>query len=188
MGLDMYLEAEKYVGGWSHSDDEEKKQYSRLVKMAGLSKLACQDHPSVHIRVTVAYWRKANAIHRWFVEKCQDGKDECQETYISAEQLRELVDQCKRVLDVVETVDGDVGDGTTYYPDGRVVHHTRPGKIVAQRGVAAAVLPTQEGFFFGPTDYDDGYLQDLQDTVTQLEPLLDEKMHKEFTFYYRASW
>ena len=26
----------------------------------------------------VAYWRKFNALHNWFVQNCQDGVDECQ--------------------------------------------------------------------------------------------------------------
>jgi len=46
----------------------------------------------------VAYWRKANQIHGWFVQNCQDGVDECQEVSVHPDQLRELIDLCKRVL------------------------------------------------------------------------------------------
>lgn len=29
---------------------------------------------------TAAYWRKVNFLHKWFVDKFQDGVDECQES------------------------------------------------------------------------------------------------------------
>jgi hypothetical protein len=51
--------------------------------------------------------------------------------------------------------------------------------------MAASILPTQEGFFFGCTDYDDGYIQDLEDTIKQLEPILNDT---EGELYYHASW
>ena len=44
------------------------------------------------------YWRKANAIHGWFVENVQDGEDDCKEYEVRADQLEALVDACKRAL------------------------------------------------------------------------------------------
>jgi hypothetical protein len=188
MGLDMYLEAENYVGGWEHVPPEERRLYGEILDLAGLRALACKDSPSVDVTVKVAYWRKANAIHAWFVEHVQDGKDECQRSYVTRDQLAELVKLCQAVLDSVETVEGNVSNGTTYHPDGRVVRETRPGLVVAQKGIAAKQLPTKSGFFFGCTDYDEDYLADLRDTIKQLTPLLDPGLHGRFTFYYRASW
>ena len=49
------------------------------------------------ITENVVYWRKANAIHKWFVDNCQDGIDECQDTYVEKESLEELLDLCKQV-------------------------------------------------------------------------------------------
>ena len=46
----------------------------------------------------VAYWRKANQIHQWFVKECQDGVDECQETEVSAEKIKVLYDLCRQAL------------------------------------------------------------------------------------------
>jgi hypothetical protein len=51
------------------------------------------------VSIDAMYWRKANAIHGWFVEKCQGGRDECQETYIPREKLVELRDLCKDILE-----------------------------------------------------------------------------------------
>jgi hypothetical protein len=44
-------------------------------------------------------WRKANAIHGWFVRRCQGGEDNCKEYYVSREQLQELVELCHEALD-----------------------------------------------------------------------------------------
>ena len=51
------------------------------------------------IEEEVAYWRKANCIHRWFVENVQDCKDDCQEHRpITKEDLQKLKNDCKAVL------------------------------------------------------------------------------------------
>ena len=85
------------------------------------------------ITVEAGYWRKSNQIHNWFVQNVQDGVDECQEAYVSREQLKELRDTCQKVLDNHE--------------------------------LAEQLLPTIGGFFFGGTDYDKWYFDDLEDTI-----------------------
>ena len=99
MGLDMYLYAEQCVSGWDHKEEHEKNHYTDVVGAAGLMALADPDTPSAYVRATCAYWRKANAIHRWFVENVQDGEDECKPHYVSEAQLIELRDECQAVLD-----------------------------------------------------------------------------------------
>lgn len=54
---------------------------------------------SVTLDTEVMYWRKANAIHKWFVENVQNGVDDCGEYPVSIEQLMSLKDTCKRVID-----------------------------------------------------------------------------------------
>jgi hypothetical protein len=46
----------------------------------------------------VAYWRKANQIHTWFVENAQDNEDDCGYYEVTKYQLEELVATCKEVL------------------------------------------------------------------------------------------
>ncbi len=46
----------------------------------------------------VGYWRKANAIHRWFVENVQDGDDNCGTYAVDKEQLEELKALCEDVI------------------------------------------------------------------------------------------
>lgn len=182
MGLDMYLSKRTYVKNWDHYKPEQR--HSVTVLRGGKP---CDINPDriEFIIESVAYWRKANAIHRWFVENVQEGRDECQESPVEIGKLKELVDLCKQTLATVETVPGDIKNGTTWFPDGRVEHHKRPGQIVAQKGIAASLLPTQGGFFFGETDYDEYYLNDLRETIKQLEPLLSDM---DGEYYYRASW
>ena len=154
MGLDVYLKGRKYVSGWGHESDEVKKQFTDLVKLAGLDELPCPASPSGYIELTVAYWRKANAIHKWFVDNCQDGLDECQTSYVDREQLKELLDLCKKVAENQKT--------------------------------GAEALPTESGFFFGGTEYDDYYMEDIKLTIDQLEKVL--VMDDGWEFAYQSSW
>src|SRR5574343_67369 len=66
-------------------------------------------------------------------------------------------------------------------------------KVWADHRLAEGLLPTASGFFFGGTDYDEWYYQDLTDTVEQLEPLLEFEAQNEvegiYTHYeYHSSW
>ena len=47
----------------------------------------------------VGYWRKANAIHQWFVNNVQGGEDECNLHSVSREHMLELKDLCTRVIE-----------------------------------------------------------------------------------------
>lgn len=197
MGLDMYLSRRSYVKNWDFMQTEEKHEITVTkggkpsdIKPSRISYIIEEVAywRTIHrwFVEKVAYWRKANAIHRWFVEKVQNGEDDCGEYEVSVEQLKELVDACNQVLNTVETVEGDVHVGTTYYPNGDIVEDTKRGEIVAQQGVAEKLLPTQGGFFFGSTNYDEYYLDDLRETVKMLTPLLDDKSGA--TYQYHASW
>lgn len=90
MCLDMYLKAKLYASAYTN-----KEVYEQVAR-------ACEgmdpDNGSVDLNYVVGYWRKANAIHGWFVDNIQDGMDECQETYVSRETLAELKDLCEKVL------------------------------------------------------------------------------------------
>jgi hypothetical protein len=184
MGLDMYLHRKTYVKNWEFMGPEER--HSITVFKGGKPRADVKPERIAYIIEQVAYWRKANHIHKWFVDNCQDGEDDCREACVSQEQLADLVALCKQVLGTVETVEGDIHTGTTYYPDGKVIEHIRPGEVVAQQGVAASILPTQSGFFFGGTEYDEYYLDATRYTLEQLEPLLAEEGDGDFT--YRSSW
>lgn len=96
MGLDMYLTKETYVKRWDHQTDEERHEVS--VKRGGEIHPTIQTNRISGVVEEVMYWRKANAIHGWFVDNCQDGIDQCQRAHVSVEQLKELRDLCQKVI------------------------------------------------------------------------------------------
>lgn len=186
MGLDMYLEAKKYVGEWGRDGDD--AEFADIMTAIGLGGFKCEGSPSVNVSVTVAYWRKANAIHQWFVDNVQDGEDECEAHDVEREQLVELRDLCKRLLAELKTEPGDVYVGTSFGPGGKEQRMTRPGIVVSNPELAAELLPSQSGFFFGGTDYDEWYIAALSDTVKQLDAVLNDPRFADFCFEYRSSW
>jgi hypothetical protein len=109
MGLDMYLHAKKYVEkvNWQALRDNEELSYESpevvnplwkdIVDTAGMSDVAT-DIYGVNVEVTCAYWRKANQIHKWFVDNVQGGEDNCGEYYVSHEKLKELLTTCQQAL------------------------------------------------------------------------------------------
>jgi hypothetical protein len=58
------------------------------------------------------------------------------------------------------------------------------GKYIKDPSVARELLPTGSGFFFGGTDYDEYYYNDLVETQKMLEELL---LEEDGEFYYRSS-
>ena len=84
----MYLTARQMTfNGWKNPD-----LYNKLVQEAPFAL------DTATLEVQVAYWRKANQIHKWFVDHVQNGKDDCGDYYVSREQLQLLLDTCKIVL------------------------------------------------------------------------------------------
>ena len=146
----------------------------------------------------VGYWRKANAIHDWFVQNVQDGRDECQCAYVSREHLRELLNVCKEIIEVAKLEE----NGETYplhvaKEGGGFEIKQEPVKMITNVEEIEDKLPTASGFFFGSTDYDEWYVNDLRDTVKIIEAIFKEdeeekartgKDYASGDFYYQSSW
>lgn len=153
MGLDMYLYARRYVSEFGATEE----LHAALNKATESIR---KGFDIQYITVEAMYWRKANAIHKWFVDHVQNGVDDCGYYPVSELQLREL-------LATVENVLAD---------------HSR----------AAELLPSMSGFFFGSTEYDRWYFEDLIGTRTKLVNLFDKfepgEIDCEWRFEYRSSW
>ena len=113
-------------------------------------------------------WRKANAIHKFFVDEVQEGNDNCERHYVSRETLQELLDRITTILDIKTPV--------------------------AREMKAEELLPTDiEGCFFGSKEYDDWYYKDLEDPKKPLEKVFEYEENAESgkcfdSFYYQSSW
>lgn len=120
MGLDMYLSKKTYVKNWDHADPKDR----HTVSVTGPHAAQIKPERIAEITEEVGYWRKANAIHKWFVDHCQDGIDDCREVYVGAEQLAQLRDVCRALLagevkpeDALPTVEGFFFGNTGYDED-----------------------------------------------------------------------
>jgi len=154
MGLDMYLYAKKSMAGYSFLPEQEQEQYRDIVNMVGAD-FADRGTPMAQVEICAMYWRKANAIHGWFVRNCQNGEDDCREYWVSRESLIMLRDLCVEV----------------------VQNHDK----------AEELLPTESGFFFGGTEYDEYYFDEVAGTASKITKLLNSAPD-EWEFYYHSSW
>lgn len=99
MGLDMYLKAKRYLSTYREDEAEIAKKISRCFPELDGFESRYDKAPIKEVSAEIGYWRKANAIHKWFVENVQDGTDDCGYYDVSKEKLRELKEVCERVRD-----------------------------------------------------------------------------------------
>jgi hypothetical protein len=180
MGLDMYLEARTYVKNWSFQKPQEKTKV--VVKKGGKVLKTIKPERVSAVVEDIGYWRKANAIHNWFVNNCAKGNDDCNPMYVSDEQLHELNKTVDTVLKASKLVKGKIQNGTT---NGKP--NMEDGKYVENSEVAQELLPTGAGFFFGNTDYNQWYIEDLQNTKKILAEAI-KCAENGASIYYSASW
>jgi hypothetical protein len=178
MGLDMYLTKVTYIGG----SYEFRNVTGRIeIRVAGVD-VPIEINRLEDIRERVGYWRKANQIHRWFVENVQDGEDECLPYEVSLEQLLTLQSLCQQVLGDFEL------EVRKAIEDEENIYNMEVPMEVQERG--ANLLPSRSGFFFRSTDYDGWYVSDLVRTIDIVENLKQENEaeYKETYFEYCSSW
>ena len=171
MGLDMYFEGTFSTRAFT---DNKVDVGINLDFEATLESIGFENAPIefsnwnyYSVNIPIAYWRKVNCIHNWFVENVQGGNDNCDRSYVSDEKIKELVEEIDNILSE---------------PD--------PKTKLAK---AEANLPNTEGCFFGSKEYDDWYYKDLEDTKKTLEKVFEYEENAEAgkcfdSFYYQSSW
>lgn len=60
-------------------------------------------------------------------------------------------------------------------------------RVLADRTLAQEILPCTRGFFFGSDEYDEYYFADLEDTIDQLNTVLETSTDED-EFIYTDSW
>jgi len=86
----MYLNKHTYVKHWEHNGDN---NYEVTVTKAG-NPTNIDPKKVKYIIEEAGYWRKANQIHRWFVDNVQNGVDNCGDYYVSTDDLEKLLEVC----------------------------------------------------------------------------------------------
>jgi hypothetical protein len=89
MGLDMYLTAKRYI--YTFGDDDKDLRDV-------LEQLKVNDMPIKELSYEAGYWRKANQIHKWFVDNVQGGVDNCGEYLVDMKALERLLELVNEVL------------------------------------------------------------------------------------------
>lgn len=168
----MEYETNVYLPRWEFSPAADQVKAACVMEAAGLLDFGTEEshwgilawaNDAIEVSVTCIYWRKANAIHAWFVDNCQGGIDECQEAVVHPEQLAQLRSVCL--------------DALTAYTEGDL-------------DKAAEIMTPRSGFFFGGTDIDEWWARDLQHTVTEIERVVNLVAANRIsvTFTYQSSW
>ena len=108
----------------------------------------------------VGYWRKANSIHNWIWQRCSNGGDINREIVIVCRSaLNDLLQTCKKVLSQADSI------------------------LAGDTQIAIELLPTKAGFFFGSLEYNESYIEDLNDTVDIISEALNNLNDDEEIFY-----
>lgn len=160
-----------YLSRWKFEDTAVQERSTAVIEAAGMVALTTEDsmggylrwaEGSIEVEVTAVYWRKANAIHGWFVRTVQAGIDECQESPVHPEQLALLKDNCTRALEAYEQDD---------------------------LNTAAKIMEPTPGFFFGSYDINEWWAEDLKYTIQELDRVIHTAIEiGGISFSYRSSW
>ncbi|MCF6330990.1 MAG: hypothetical protein L3I99_05525 [Sulfurimonas sp.] len=131
-----------------------------------------------YLEYRIGYWRKANHIHKWFVQNVQDGVDQCQSSYVSINELNELLELCKETLLILndsELIEKEINN--------RFSNETTTILVYDCSDLVKEKLPPESGFFFGTYNIDELYKSDIEHTIAILSTLDDSA-----EYYYEASW
>lgn len=104
--IDMFLEAE--IVNWGFKDENKKENQeirqflAKFKRFKGIDKIEDNYKDDfmeigglgyIKVRVGLAYWRNASAIHKWFIKNVQDGNK------VSREKLKELQELCRQIIE-----------------------------------------------------------------------------------------
>ena len=169
MGLDMYLEGRLYVSQYAEPEGKLNRLMDAIKEEFPGYEDTSGNFRSLSINLPLMYWRKANAIHGWFVNNVQDGVDNCQTSEVSRGQLEDLQALVNEILDAKTNA------------------ISRGESLEDALALAEKKLPPHEGFFFGSTDINEWYFEDLEYTSEALAKILAMPVNFDYFTYY-ASW
>ena len=108
------------------------------------------------------YFRKFNFIYKYF-ENSLDCNEQC---WVDRCELEDIAQSCKDILAIYDKTAEDNSNAIK---------------------LAKELLPTTNGFFFGNTDYNEFYFQQLEDALDTIEHFLGNLKKDEYV-YVQMSW
>lgn len=137
------------------------------------------------------YWRKANAIHNFFVENVQDGNDDCSDYDVPKSAIEDLAERCDLVLQLLDKCpkkEVEYSCGFQRNENGDMVEIFDKAFVYDVGDEIHNLLPTQCGFFFGSTEYDEYYKSMILETKELCDDLLLTMDWDKETLTYGSSW
>lgn len=137
-------------------------------------------------------WREDKGIEDFYPSELQDLKTDIWERNFLSKETKYQIGYWRKFnalhsyIVKIYADDEDKCQEICLYPE-RIEHLLAVLKEVKNNPKKAPqLLPTQSGFFFGSTDYDEWYFKDVEYSIRLFEEVL--KLPKEFDIYYQASW
>lgn len=121
----------------------------------------------------VCYWCKFNALHKYINDNFNDhDNDNCVRIDLEIEDIEKILEIAKEIKKKVKLIDDEIDK-----PE-----------------ICEKLLPTEDGFFFGSTKYDDYYMENIDKTIEQLERVIEEhekllemvECRWDISYYYEA--
>ena len=164
MGLDInffcakrpaYEQLQKDIDEWADNEPVQQKTYEEMTEeeQERYNDWLTQRPDFDKVAHDCGQFRKVNFLLPFF---CYE--ENCEDKEIRREELENLVSTCKKVLEAFEKRDNESDNEELWVT------------------IAEKYLPTKSGFYFGSTDYDECYIDDVlevkewaEDLLTQLE-------------------
>jgi hypothetical protein len=135
MGLDMYLEATRYVAPCDAQTEPMRRAIGAAIGYLPPKEKPGQDASLLEVSgvmVRVGYWHKFDALHQWFVSNVQQGHDDCRAAFVSVDTLIKLEEQLEQVSDDPQSasehftadINETLEDGEVDYTL-RILHHAK---------------------------------------------------------------
>ena len=130
----------------------------------------------------VIYWRKENQFHKWFIDHCapENYEYEKQEPIpVTKQDIQDLLTTIKELLDKFNEL--QVSFSVAVNP--LIIESPLDQWI----DLCKKKLPTQSGFFFGSTEYNECYYESLKSAAERLELIIDD-WDDSFNYTYETWW
>ncbi|MBE5820425.1 MAG: hypothetical protein E7310_06415 [Clostridiales bacterium] len=200
MGLDMYISKMPKIKKFSFNeqigiekiiqdlDETNIDKYKNNESLKDFITLKGEYYKYYSMQTNIGYWRKANQIHRWFVDNVQDGEDDCDYYYVSKDKLIELKELCEEIVQKAKLIDGKILAYRKYDENGKEIDIFEDGKVIDNTEICRELLPTQPGFFFGSTEYDEYYYEDIKETISIINKIFETVDFDNEYVIYTSSW